>query len=198
MSFKVSDFNSLQFNPLCSGKMLTEYPRLSEIVSPEWTDEADLDKIIRYCILVYDPKSALVANEKDLNYRKGIAAELAKLNLKDEEYMQGIYNFNHTIALDFTIRFLIRFVKSKEWATICALEASFWESIRKVLEPISGKNSKEELESVQKKATIKDEIDKDIKRVETYYKIFFGEDAEFENKAKKRVTPETISQLDRN
>ena len=195
MSFKVSDFNSLQFNPLCSGKMLTEYPRLSEIVSPEWTDEADLDKIIRYCILVYDPKSALVANEKDLNYRKGIAADISKLDVDNEEYIQSIYNLNHPITIEFTIRFLIRFVKSKEWAAICALEASFWESIRKVLEPITGKNSKEELDSVQKKSTIKQEIDLDIKRLDTYYKIFFGEDSELENKAKGRVTPESIAKL---
>jgi len=195
MSFKVSDFNSLQFNPLCSGKMLTEYPRLSEIVSPEWTDEADLDKIIRYCILVYDPKSALVANEKDLNYQKGIAADISKLDVDNEEYIQSIYNLNHSITIEFTIRFLIRFVKSKEWAAICALEASFWESIRKVLEPITGKNSKEELDSVQKKSTIKQEIDLDIKRLDTYYKIFFGEDSELENKAKGRVTPESIAKL---
>ena len=193
--YSPKDFNNLQFNPLCTGKILTEYPRLSEIVLPEWVNEPDFDNVLRYCILVYDPKSILVVNEKDLNYRKGIAAELARLNVSDDEYMQTVYTFSHTVALEFTIRFLIRFVKSKEWAAICALEASFWESIRKVLEPISGKNSKEELESVQKKATIKDEIDKDIKRVESYYKIFFGEDIELESKAKTRVTPESIAKL---
>lgn len=193
--FSEKDFSNLQFNPLTKKKILDTYPKLIEIVSNEWVKEPDIDNILRYVILVYDPKSTLVITEKDLNYRKGIGAELAGLNTEDEEYIQSIYSFSNPAVLDIACRYLVRFARSKEWAAICAFEYKFWESIRKTMQPIKDGTNKEELDAVQKKAAISDEIDKDIKRLEAYYKTFFGEDADLELKAKSRVTPESIAKL---
>jgi len=195
MSYSNKHFDGCVFNPMCDGRMLEVYARLNEIVLPEWLEDSRLDNIIRYVIMVYDPKSPLVVNERDLNYRKSVAAELSGLPVDDEEYMELVYSHMHDYAPEFTARYLMRFVKSKEWAAICAFEYKFWESIKKMMEPIACKSSKEELESVQKKAAVSDEIDKDIKRLDSYYKAFFGDDEELSKRTKKRISPEMIAEM---
>lgn len=190
MIYKQTDFNNCQFNPLAGGLMLQIYPLLSEIVDPEWHDEY-LDSILRYIIIVYDPKSILVLNERDLNYRKGVALEL--VSLSDQEVSEALINSTHKYSPVLIIKYLMRFSRSKEWAAICAYESSFWESIKEVIEPISGKNSREKLDSVQKKAAIKEEIEKDIKRLDQLYRTFFGEDDDLLNKNKRRITPELMA-----
>lgn len=190
MNYKKPDFANCQFNPLVENKILEAYPKLCEIVLPEWVDE-NTDALLRYAIMVYDPKSPLVLNERDMNYRKGIAAEL--VGLEDELLSESIFNCTHLYAADLIVRFLIRFVRSKEWAAICAFETAYTESIKEVIEPISGRSSKERLDSVQKKAAVKEEIIKDIERLDKLYRVFFGEDDELQTKGKKRLTPEMIA-----
>lgn len=190
MIYKQTDFNNCQFNPLVGGLMLQTFPLLADIVNPDWQDEY-LDSILRYIIMVYDPKSPLVLNERDLNYRKGIALELA--NLENQEVAEPILTLTHRYSESLMILYFRRFIRSKEWAAICALEFSFWESLREVMKPISGKNSREILDSVQKKAAIKEEIEKDIKRLDQFQRSFFGEDEELLAKNKRRITPELMA-----
>jgi hypothetical protein len=193
MAYKKNDFNGCMFNPLTDGEnMLSAYERLNEIVLPEWLD-ADTDSIIRFIICVYDPKSPLFLTERDLNYRKGIAAELSGFDMQDSELLNSVYTCTHSYFVELTMRFLTRFIKSKEFAAIVIVENCFWESCQKLMEPISGKNSKEELEAVQKKSVIKDELDKDILRLDRYYKAFYGEDLELETRAKSKMTPEAMA-----
>lgn len=194
MNYSEKSFSACIFNPLVKGNIIETYPRLNEIVLPEW-DNSQLDSLIRYVILVYDPKSVLATTERDLNYRKNIAAELAGFDMNDEEYMTSVYTCTHDFLAELIMKFLMRFIKSKEWAAIVIVESCFWESAKKLMEPINGKNSKEELEAVQKKSAIKDELDKDIARLDKYYKAFFGEDEDLLLRAKARVTPESIAKL---
>lgn len=190
MNYKQTDFNNCQFNPLVDQKLLEVYPKLAEIVDAEWFDD-DLDSILRYMIMVYDPKSPLISYERDLNYRKDIAIQLA--SIKDDTLAAAVVSSTHKYSPNLIIKYLMRFARSKEWAAICAFESSFWESIKEVIEPISGKNSKEKLESVQKKAAIKEEIEKDIRRLDALYRTFFGEDEELQQKVKRRLSPEMIA-----
>lgn len=190
MIYKKQDFNNCAFNPLAEDPILSVYPKLTEIVDPDWRDEY-LDSILRYMIMVYDPKSPLVFNERDLNYRKGIALEL--IHMDDETVAEAIVNSTHKYSPALIIHYLRRFARSKEWAAICAFDSSYWESIKEVMEPIEGKNSREKLDSVQKKAVIKQEIIEDIKRLDMLYRTFFGEDEELMNKNKRRLTPEMIA-----
>jgi hypothetical protein len=195
MAYKESDFAACVFNPLKKEKMIVAYPKLTEIILPEWSSMADLDMLIRYVSLMYDSSSPLIREERDINYRKSIAANLAGFDLDDEPYMDSIYNFTHGYLVDLVVKFLIRFIKSKEFTAIIVIENCFWESTKKLLEPISGRSTKDELESVQKKAAIKSELDNDIARLEKYYASFFGGDSQLESKAKGRVTPESIAKL---
>lgn len=202
MSYSVKEFGGCMFNPLVSEPMVTKYPRLLDIINPDWNTE-HLDLLIRFMICVYDPKSPMVINERDLNQRKGLAAEIVGLNTSDEELITSIYSFTYDFGeksaplgegfVDLVIRFLMRFIKSKEYAAIVIVENCFWESAKKLMEPITGKNSKEELEAVQKKSAIKDELDKDIFRLDKYHKAFFSDDTELEVKAKSKMTPEAMA-----
>ena len=51
------------------------------------------------------------------------------------------------------------------------------------------------MDAVQKKSALKDELDKDIIRIDKLYKSFFGEDVELEKKGKLKITPENIAKL---
>jgi len=213
MVYRESSFSNCMFNPLVKGKMLKEYPRLTEIISTDWNDN-HIDELIRYIICVYDPKSPLAIQERDLNYRKGVAADLAGMDMDDKEFLQSVFSCSLSLTSlpieeilngksgdcisDLIMRFLMRFIKSKEWAAIVIVENCFWESAKKLMEPITGKDSKQELEAVQKKSAIKDELDKDIARLDKYYKSFFNEDDDLELMAKKRVTPESVARLNQN
>lgn len=188
-------FETCLFNPMTAGKMLETYPIISEIVIPDWTSDNKLDAIIRYTIMIYDPKSPLVMAERDLNYRKGIAAEFAGFDINDEEIMNSIYSCNYPFLVDYTVKYLCRFIKSKEWAAIAAYEYKFWEAIRLIMQPISTeKSDREQLDAANKKDVLSVSIDEGLLKLEGYYKSFFGEDEELERKAKRRMTPELMAE----
>lgn len=192
--YKKKDFGGCMFNPMMDEPMLDAYPRLSEIIHPDWTQDELFDSILRYVIMIYDPKSILIVNERDLNHRKGVAAMLCHFDMDNRELMSKVYGCTYEYMIDLILKFLIRFVKSKEWAAICAFESAYWESIKKVIEPITGKNSRDILMSVQIKAAIKDEIEKDVARLEKLYIKFLGEDDSLIQKAARRVSPELIAE----
>lgn len=188
-------FEGCLFNPLSDERMLDAYPVISEIIAPEWSADPWLDSIIRYTVMVYDPKSALVMGERDLNYRKGIAAELAGFDVQQEEEVTAIYSCTYPILVDYTVKYLMRFVKSKEWAAICAHEFKFWEAIRLIMQPISSeKSDKEQLDAANKKDVLSASIDEGLQKLDAYYKTFFGEDDDLERKAKRRMTPELMAE----
>lgn len=187
------DFKRCMFNPMVTKPMLKAHPRLAEIVLPDWAKQTNFDNIIRYVIMTYDPQSPLISNERDLNYRKGVAADLAGFDTTDEEAMQSIYDCSNKVVLDFILKYLMRFVRSREWGAIVATEYKYWEAIKLLLVPIKGDGDKAQLEAAQKKEVLSDSIDTGIKRIENYYKLFFGEDEKLEKQAKTRITPEGIS-----
>lgn len=206
MAYDVSDFKACMFNPL-SKKIFDNNPNLKSIVPATVTtkgmlgepteqvvsmDEAEL--LMRYTILLFDPKSPLFSSEKDLLKRKEVAADLAKLN-DDFLYRESVFNCNNPLVVTLAVGYLMHFAKNKYWAAICACEYTFWESITKLMEPINDKDSKTELESVDKKGKIKGEMDADINRLEDYYAKFFGDDTLLMEKAKPKLTPEGMAKM---
>lgn len=196
MKNEKTKFNYCVFDPLVEGKILSVYPKLSEIVLPEWADDPNIDAILRFIICLYDPKSPLIRDEPDLNYRKGLAADMVDMDI---DIRDSVFGFNYPVdeetqpfIAELVFQYLRRFGKSKEFAAIAAMEFKFWEQIKQILTPISGKNSKEELEAVQKKSLVAQEIETDMKRLETYYRAFYGEE-ELEKRSKKRISPELVS-----
>lgn len=187
MNYTEKSFEQCLFNPMKKGKMADLFPELSYLMEPHWEGDEHLDELVRYAILMYDPESPLHKSEKDITVRREIAFELT--GIKDPALKAVISTHAHDFLPDLITKYLMR-CKSKEWAMICAMEYTFWESIHKLFEPISGKNTKEELESVQKKSAIKDEMEKDSDRLENYYKKFFGGDDDVKVKTKMLYKPE--------
>lgn len=192
MIYKKSDFSKCVFSPLTDGRMLESYPVLNEILNPDWLDDTT-DQILRYVIALYDPASPLLRNEKDFVHRRDIAMQVAVI--EDEDLRVQVCSHTHNYLAELVVKYLQRFAKSKEFAAICAMEYTFWESVQELFKPISGKDTKQVLESVQKKSAIKDEIDKDIDRLELYYKKFFSGDEELEKRAKSKFKPEDINKM---
>jgi len=192
MTYTKKAFEQCQFNPFQGGKLISAYPVLAEIVAPEWANDAHIDLLLRYTIMVYDPKSPIAIAERDLNYRKGIAMEL--LVVEDEGLKDALFTCTYPILVDLTVKYLVRFVRSKEWAAICAIEFKFWEAIRLIMQPISNeKEDKAQLDAANKKEVLSASIDEGLNKIDQYYRRFFGEDEELLNKAKKRLTPELMA-----
>jgi len=200
----------MRFNPLVEEKMLTEYPDLCDVVKENWTFDPFFDKILRYIIMVYDPESPVYKNENEINIRRGIAAELCCLEMEKEE-LENVFKHQHGIvtvdeetglpAVDMYMpqiitQYLKRFSRSKEHAAIVATDFVYWESVLKMLEPITGKNSKEELESVQKKKIISDQIPVYLQTIKSYLLDFYGGDEELVEEVKKfKMNPESIGNV---
>ncbi len=178
--------------------MLKAYPRLKEICPDDVEDMANCDLVLRYVCFLYDPKSPLIAGERDLNYRKQVAAELAGFTLGDDDaFLQPLYASQYDWVTSLIMRFLIRFIKQRQWALICSIEMAYWEGITRIMKPIekpTGSKDWDELKALEMKAKLKDEAEKDLRRLDTLYKNFFNEDDELEGAAKNvRITPEMIA-----
>ena len=206
MAYLEKDFKGCIINPL-QKNLLENNPKLKEIIPSvvyakdddgemveKIVSKNEAENILCYVIVLYDPKSPVIQAEKDLAKRKEVAASLA--NLKDnDEYLDSIFSCEHPLIVPLAAQYLMHFAKNKYWAAICACEYTFWESITKLMEPINGKDSKTELESVDKKGKIKNEMDSDILRLEQYYSKFFGDDGALEEKAKPKLTPEGMAKM---
>lgn len=196
MIYSDADFKNLPFNPMCSGKILTTYPVLKEITNG--LEAKQMDEYVRYTIMLCEPKSVLVATERDLTDRKKSAAQIAGIAFKTEQEESDFFTYKDEIAFELTVRYLTRFCKSKEFSAIMAFENCYEESIRLLMKPIEEKVSgvqikdKEILDAVQKKSAIKNEISQDLARINNLYEEFFGEDMELTKKATGRLTSENI------
>lgn len=186
---------NLRFNPMIEDEMLKAYPQLGEILTKTAGEDEHIDKLLRFIIMLNDPKSIVFLSEKDLDRRKNLAAELSGLP-DNAEYLEGIFMYKNQVAFQLTIQFLCRFIKNKEFAALVTMEQVFWEEIRLLNKPISeaGEADKDVLIAVEKKGKIKAELELDLNRIDAYYKKFLGDDPELINK-RERMTPENIRKL---
>lgn len=196
--YSEKDFSNCMFPPLAKKEMVVAYPRLLEIAPPDSKSLPFFDNVLRYVCMLYDPKSPLITGERDLNYRKTVAAELAGFDSENEEFLQELFESKLDWATTLAMRFLIRFIKQRQWALICSIEMAYWEGVQRIMRPIEkgtgDKKDYDELKALEVKAKLKDEAEKDLKRLDTLYKSFFNEDDDLENAAKNiRITPEMIA-----
>lgn len=192
MSYSEKDFSGCVFNALKSEDMQKAYPKISTIMEKEWQQEPLLDNIIRFVILVYDPKSAL-RRERDSMRRKNIAYDLAGFERNElNEAMPEIINESHELCLYITVRFLAKFVKDKEYAALCAFEFKYYENILELMTPIKGETNAERLEAAKKKSVISEEIIKDIKVIDDLWHSFFGDKTLVEKVRTKKFIPEMM------
>lgn len=195
MAYSEKDFQSCEFNPFSKLPMLEQYPRIKEIVDAEWISEyaASIDNILRFVVIVYDKNSPLRQNERDSLRRKNIAYDLAGFDrLENGEPDEVIVNETHPIIFMITVRYLAKFIKSKEYAALCAFEFKYYENIMELMTPIKGDTNAERLEAAKKKSVISEEIVKDIKIIDDLWLGFFGEKTLVEKVKAKKFIPEMM------
>jgi hypothetical protein len=173
------NFSRCPFDPLCKEPMVDAYPKLRTIFS------TNCDEIIRYVIMMYDSKSPLIEEERDLNRRKTIAVEMSGIVMPEREEM---FEPLHEAIIEY-----LQFTHDRLWAAAVSTEFRFWEAIRIQLQPIKGSTDKEQLEAAQKKNVLADSIDDCMKRIDAYAKEMSGGDEKVEKKVKKRLSPEEIA-----
>ena len=193
MAYTESSFTTCVFNPLVKGKMTQVFPKLKEIVSPEWDSYKNIDKIIRYVIIAYDPKSPVRINERDPLKRKNIAYDLAEFERnKLGEAEDSIINQSNEVCFLFTVKYLAKFVKDKVYAALCAFEFKYYENILELMKPIVGDTNAERLDAAKKKSVISEEIIKDIKIIDELWMNLFGEKQLVEKVKTQKFIPEMM------
>jgi len=194
------DCSQMRFDPTCSQTMLSKYPELKGIVVGEdynisaQHNASEVDALLRYVILCYDPSSPIYLNEPDLIYRQKQSADIAGIK-KNEEYRNLVWSMSLDGFDGLLVSYLQRFVKNKEWAAIVAFEANYWESIRLLTKAIkidSDLKDKEILDALQKKSLIKNELESDRDKIELWQQKFAGKDPNIMRVIKKRAKADNL------
>lgn len=126
--YKESEFNKCLFNP-CVVDMFVQYPQLSKIQSI--SDKID-NKLMKYIVCVYDYRSPIVTNNRELKIRKQLAAEFVGYNIQKDD-LKPIYNIEYDYLLKAIDTFLKLFIHSRTWYMICCNESIFWEYGQRML-----------------------------------------------------------------
>lgn len=191
--YKESDFSKCLFNPF-SEDVFKVYPRLLKI--KEIATSID-NKLMKYIICVYDYRSPIVVNNRELKIRKQLAAELVGYDLTSQQAKEifNIENDDILLAIDF---FLKNFIHNRTWYMICSNESIFWEYGKRMLKPISetdesGKRLKEKdiISAMADKTKLSEDMQSIDDRLDAAYKKLYGDD--MVRLYNRGTTPETIA-----
>lgn len=192
--YKESEFSKCLFNP-CTVDVFVSYPQLGKIRS---ISENIDNKLMKYIICVYDYRSPIVTNNRELKIRKQLAAEFVGYNVQKDD-LKPIYNIEHDYLLKAIDTFLKSFIHSRTWYMICCNESIFWEYGQRMLASVSNKDEggktmteKAITEAMVLKTKLSEDMDSIDQRLETSYKRLYGD--EQSNKfIKGATTPERIA-----
>lgn len=177
----------------------------------------DRNKIVKYVIYAYDPKSPFVENStSDLTKRKENAAEEAgfERNPTSGKFKQEVYDLIELFNEDANemIFCYLRMINNRTWTLIVTNEQVFAEYTRLLMEPVAYssyarkkategedkqvevKDDKKLLEAANVKAKLRDECKMIAADLDTLYKTLFGNNEDLKEKMAVRVIrPETMT-----
>jgi hypothetical protein len=189
--YKYQDFTSCLFNPL-EKNLLVKYPQLI-VLLPKCKDD---EKVLRFIISMYDPNNPVVRENRDPLLRKKSCAVLAGFDLiKDEVFLDEIFNYTNEEIVEKTDRFLKEFVHIRLWSMICANEQTFFEYSKRMMKPVeeAGAKEKDLMSAIAIKSKLSEDMDAINNRLDSYYDKLYG-DADLKNKVQKvRISPESMS-----
>lgn len=209
MSYTAESFKNCYFNPFHI-ELFETYPRLRSIVveddhvaADEMEGETDnhirvpAEKLVRYIIALYDPKSPLIKGESNLLRRKELAASIAGFDVdKEEDLLEIVYDCKYEHVVLMIQNFLRDFVKSMEWAMLVSYESAFWEFQSRLMQPIDrGDKDKDLIKAISDKT----KLSKDLKELQEMFEAakdkFYGNDDVLIKAANKisRYTPEGVA-----
>lgn len=204
MEYKKENFEQCLFNPF--DKKILSIPRLKEL--------SDDEKLLKYIICLYDPKSPLFKEFPDLKARKEQAALIAGYDFAtDEKRLEELFSFqspeiekkfdhegveiipdDKKTDVDIVMEFL-QIVRSREWGTICAIEQTIWEFNQTLLTPIDIRGRDKDLVSaVNMKSQIVTSLIKLNEELDTLIMKFYGSDDDLKKaQSIQRFTPQSVA-----
>jgi hypothetical protein len=198
MSYGKQHFDKCFFNPL-EKDLLKAYPRLRELIPEEKNENDKLayddDRLLRYILALYDPKSPVVKDNPDFTQRKIEAAIVAGYNLqKDDEKLEIIYSCDSDYMVAIIVNFLRNVVRSRLWASIQADEQVFWEFIARLHKPISEESDKDDINAGEKKIKLSQGKEVISTQIDANLSKFLGDDEDLKKKVKKQdFSPEAMA-----
>lgn len=172
MNYEKKHFGNCLFNPM-EKDLFGTYPELKKLTNNE--------KMMRYIIAMYDPKSPIVSQNRDPVMRKRIAAEFAGYDMvQDRSKLEEIYNLKTEYVRTIIVRFMTEFAYPREWFMLQANEATYFEYGARMMEPITKDDNtkeKDELAAINIKSKLSEDMEKLNERIEKGYKKLFGDDS---------------------
>lgn len=156
---------------------------------------ADLDKMVRYIMVLYDKRSPIIKQITNIGQRKNEAALVAGYDLKlDADLLEGLFDFIDTDLQILALQFL-KDQNDMYWSMIVSNEQTFWEYQRALnarVEVFTG--DKQKMDALNIKSKLMDECDRITERVEIYYLKVFGDgEAQVKAKEARGFTPEQMA-----
>jgi hypothetical protein len=195
--YKKEDFSKCAFNPLEEDSMLKTNPKLASIIEMNWLTDNHIEKIIKYVIMVFDPKSPLTSINS-LKERKIVAFGMCGIDkISKDVSFQISTNSYRDILPNLIIKYLITFPRSRDWAILCVIENKFWETIGLLMKPLEEVSDKKDLlKSSESKTKVLESLKTDQSDIDYYYKLIFGDDEEIEKLVKRTaISPQSIAGL---
>jgi hypothetical protein len=156
---------------------------------------ADLDKLVRFIMVMYDKKSPIIRLITNIDQRKKEAAIVAGYDLKhDAPALEDLFSFADKDLQILALQFL-KDQNDMYWSMIVSNEQTFWEFQKALNQSINNyKDDKQKMDALNVKSKLMEECDKITERVETYYHKVFGDgDAQVKAKQLRGFSPEAIA-----
>lgn len=192
--YSQESFKNCLFNPLV--KDLTgKYPALIPLLPQGENGE----KILKYILFLYDPKSPLIKDSRNIKTRKQEAARLAGFDLqKDTDFLDRLYSFKNKEAAAKTVLFLKEFIHNRTWSMIVSHEQTFYEYNERLMKPVEDdKETKEK--DIMSTIVLKSKLVQDLKDIHStlkeYYKEMFDDDDLRDKVVNTRISPETMARV---
>ena len=191
------DFENLKY-PVFSveSKLLDRIPELApyaEILAEHGTGRPDIDKLMRYTMVLYDKQSRLIKYFTNLEQRKREAAILAGYDLdEDAAILTTLFDFTDPDLQAVALYFL------EEQNDMCfrlliSNEQTFSEYQKALMTTIKIGDEKDKMSALNIKTKLMEESDRIVERVEKYYTKVYGEGEEKVKAKTKDFTPESIA-----
>ncbi len=192
--YTADSFKNCLFNPLA--KDLTgKYPALLPLLPKSDNGE----KILRYILFLYDPKSPLIKDSRNIKTRKQEAARLAGFDLtKDTDFLDDLFAFKNKEAAAKAVLFLKEFIHNRTWSMIVSHEQTFYEYNERLMKPVEDNDDTKE-KDVMATIVLKSKLVQDLKDIHSilkeYYREIFDDDDLRDKVVNNRISPETMARV---
>ena len=187
-------FKGCLFNPMA--KNLTDkYPVLKSLMPKG----ENAENILRYILFLYDPKSPLIKDSRNIKTRKQEAARLAGFDLKkDSDLLDTVFSFKNKGAAECAISFLKEHIHNRTWSMIVSHEQTFYEYNERLMKPVDAEGETKE-KDVMATIVLKSKLIQDLKDIHSilkeYYKEIFDDDELRDKVINNRISPETMARV---